>query len=605
VTDTPAQDEAPNEVRNGGGMTERSIEFTSSTTGAAARVPRGQILGAIVLLAIVAFGIPVALAHKYGALGAVRNDDWSYLLTLFRWVDSGHLDFNNWVSMTLLAQLVIAAPIVMIWGHDITLVQLLTATLGLVGLVAVLQFGYVVTRRFRTAVFVAVLVAAGPLWGALAVSFMTDVPAFAVSMAACGLFIRAIRTPRISLPYLVASMAAGLIGFTIRQYAAVPLVAILIVGGILLWQEGSRPRLRVFIGATVLVLVGAIVFYAFWRSIPHPKAFTPAFPTGHSIHATVNKGGGLLRLLGLLVAPALVLAGPGRIIRRSWSVARDTTVFIFAGVVGGLTLTAFAGPNIGFAGNYIVPDGILAQGVAAGHRPDLLPGGVFDTLLIIGTLGAGLLAIAIVPFLHDMAGRVRTRDFVPRDPLTAFLGFVAGGYALSYFLAAFTGIALYDRYVLPAVPIVALLLLRDSAYEPKPVPARRGRRSPWRTATALATLAALGVLGLVYTADSASFDGVRWTVATEATHAGWTPNQITGGFEWTNFYGFHSANRRTEKAIRRAQSCVLVIVNPPTIDGSRVVASGFYRPPFHEAVRVIAQRSQRPCTPANPQPAKS
>jgi hypothetical protein len=109
----------------------------------------------------------------------------------------------------------------------------------------------------------------------------------------------------------------------------------------------------------------------------------------------------------------------------------------------------------------------------------------------------------------------------------------------------------------------------------------------------------------VYTADSASFDGVRWTVATEATHAGWAPYQVTGGFEWSNFYGFHSPNRRTEQKIRRAQSCVLVIVNPPTIDGSRVVASGFYRPPFHEAVRVIAQRSQRPCTPANPQPAKS
>ncbi len=506
--------------------------------------------------------------------------------------------------MTLLAQLVIAAPFVKLWGHNITLVQLLTATLGLGGLVAVLQFGYVVTRRFWTAVFVAILVAAGPLWGALAVSFMTDVPTFAVSMAACGLFIRAIRSPRVSLPYLFASMAAGLVGFTIRQYAAVPLVAIMIVGGILLWKEGAKPRVRAFIGASVVVLAAAVVFYAFWHSIPHPKAFSPAFPTGHSIHATVNKFGGLVRLTGLLVAPTLVFAGPGRIIRRSWAVARDTTFFVGAAVVGGLALTAFAGPKIGFAGNYIVQDGILSQGVATGHRPDLLPTGIFDGLLVIGTVAAGLLAVAIVPWLHAIPERLRARDFVPRDPLTAFLGVVAGGYAAAYFLASLTGIPLYDRYVLPVIPIVALLLLRDPGDAPGAVPERRERRFEWRTATALTTLAALGVLGLVYTADSASFDGVRWHVALDATHAGWAPYQVTGGFEWANFYGYHDPNRKKEQAVRRAASCVVVIVNPQSVDPSRVIASGFYRAPFHKPVRVIAQRDRRPCVPANLRPAK-
>jgi hypothetical protein len=82
------------------------------------------------LLFVVSVVVPVALARAGGALGIVRNDDWSYLLTLFHWVDDGRLDFNNWVSMTLLAQLVFAAPIVVVFGHAITIIQIQTALFG-------------------------------------------------------------------------------------------------------------------------------------------------------------------------------------------------------------------------------------------------------------------------------------------------------------------------------------------------------------------------------------------------------------------------------------------------------------------------------------------
>ena len=65
----------------------------------------------LAVLALVGTLLPLVIARHYGALGAARGDDWSYLVTLFRWVDTGRMEFNDWVSMSLLGQLLLAAPI--------------------------------------------------------------------------------------------------------------------------------------------------------------------------------------------------------------------------------------------------------------------------------------------------------------------------------------------------------------------------------------------------------------------------------------------------------------------------------------------------------------
>jgi hypothetical protein len=384
-------------------------------------------------------------------------------------------------------------------------------------------------------------------------------------------------------------MAAGLLGFTIRQYAVVPPVAVAALAGWMLWHERPRARLRAFAVMCLGVLVGAAVFWAYWRTIPHPKAFSPAMPSGHSIRATVYKGTGLVRLLGLLVAPAVIAANPRRLLARSWTVAKDTTVFMGVGVITVLAFTASAAPTIAFAGNYITPNGILASGVAAGRRADILPPGMFNTLLAVGTSSAALLAIALVPFLHEVPIRLRTRELAPRDPVNAFIALVVAGYGAAYSLAAITGIPLYDRYVLPTVPLVALLLLRNP-------PARldHGKSfSPSARTRALAVVAAcvLGFVGLVYTADSAAFDGARWKVASDATEAGWTRPQIRGGFEWTNFYA------GTRIGGRHGAFCVKIVVDPPHGVPREVVARGEYRSPLRDAVPVIAIRTRLPCTP--------
>ena len=289
--------------------------------------------------------VPLVIARHYDASGIPRADDWSYLRALFHWTDTGRFDFNNFVSMTLLGQLVIAAPVVLVFGNDIAAVQVLTAMLGLVGLLAVLWLGMTVTGRIWVATFVAVLVAVGPLWGPLSVE-LHDRRA-RVHLLRVGV------RPRCPGPGARTGVRCrtssrrwwrAFVGLAIRQYAIVPLVALVLVGGWSLWREGRGRRWWTFVLVVGGFVLASIVLLAYWRTIPNLKALTPELPDTHSLRATFYKTTGMLRLLGLLLAPALVFAGPLRIVKRAWTTASSLSLVLGAGVAMVLVYSAAAAP---------------------------------------------------------------------------------------------------------------------------------------------------------------------------------------------------------------------------------------------------------------------
>src|SRR4051794_7494832 len=140
--------------------------------------------GWLVVVMVAGLVVPLAVAAHYHALGIPRSDDWSYLVTEFRWVDTGRLSFNHWVSMSLVGQLVLGAPIAVLFRRGIGALQVFTASLGFIGLVAVWWTARLVGLASAAATLLTVTIAAGPLWGPLAASFMTDVPTFTWSSVA-------------------------------------------------------------------------------------------------------------------------------------------------------------------------------------------------------------------------------------------------------------------------------------------------------------------------------------------------------------------------------------------------------------------------------------
>ena len=551
----------------------------------------------MVLIGVVGLALPLIVAHSYGALGIPRGDDWSYLESLFRFAHHGTLDGNSWVSMTLVGQLVVTAPVVSVFGDSITAVQVAVAVAGFGGLVATLALGGRLVGAARGAV-VALALGSSPLWGPLTVSYMTDIPAFAATMVALATARRAFASERISRPLLGAALAFGVFAFSIRQYA---IVAVVMIGVTAIWSSADRPVRRSRTSLTAMLgvaLFACASIYVGWSQIPHLKTYVPALPDGHSISVTVIKGGGFFRLAGLILAPVVVLADPVAIVRRAWQTSKVAVLVIAPGLGVLLAALSVRVPGQQFVGNYVDGNGALSSDALLGHRPDLFPTGVYPLLVLIAIASALVIALSVIPPTAELVARARRRDFAVKDRTITCLTLTVGGYLLAYAFAMLTGVSVYDRYALPVIPLIGILVLRGADASAATAPGCSIRR---RGGVAVA-LIGVALVGLVFTIDSASFDGTRWKVAVAATHRGYARGQVNGGFEWVNFYrgahrprivvGAKAGHRSKPGGVSPvSEFCVSVVVDPKADDRPAILERA-YESPLHTAARIVALKNR-------------
>ena len=490
--------------------------------------------------------VPIAVAMHFGALGIARNDDGTYLQSAFRLADTGKL--NGGVSTTnLVGQLVLSLPVVWAFGHRIAALQIEVAALGVGGLLAVFDFAKQLLSP-RRALFVSVMVAVGPMWASLSASYMTDVPGFALAMACLALGARGVRRDGVRVGYLCASLAVGYLGFTIREFAIVAPLAVGIAA-ISIARHGPRARLAAIAGAVVSVVALAAIFYWWRQSLPGfaspilPGLSLSALTTG--THKTVQSG----LLVGILVLPAVVLAGPRRLLRAAY--ARAPRAMPAVGIatcvgLGGQEIrlrhsAAFIGP-----GNYVLTNGVLGANFA-GPRPDLLPRSLFAILALCGVLSFAVLLCAAVPAALDGIARVsRPRFETGLAPPLVILLLAVLGYTALYVVPQAFGFPVYDRYLLPLVPLVGTLALSPGAGK---VPVARQRRFAGCVALLL-----LAVVGAAYAANSASYDGTKWRVATRVASLAGSPKRVDAGGEWE---GYMAGELSSAPATPR-RACVLV-----------------------------------------------
>ena len=142
----------------------------------------------------------------------------------------------------------------------------MVSVLGAVGLTA----AYLVLRSFlprRHAAFAIGCLALGPVSGTLGVSYMTDVPAFALEALALLSGLRALRTRRFSFPWFVASLLIGVAAFSIREYAVAAPAAVSIVALRRVGAHDRRNLGRAASSVSVGLLVAAAMYL--WRhSLP-------------------------------------------------------------------------------------------------------------------------------------------------------------------------------------------------------------------------------------------------------------------------------------------------------------------------------------------------
>ena len=140
------------------------------------------------LLLLLAWMLSALLIWPLGEFSIV--DDWAFTLPVKWLVEDGVLQFTHWPAMTLVTQVVAGA----LWSEVFGFSQLNLRLLVVAFAGAALVFAYLIARACGlskpTALVVAALPLASPIFAAMSTSFMTDTPYLAMTLATTYALIR-------------------------------------------------------------------------------------------------------------------------------------------------------------------------------------------------------------------------------------------------------------------------------------------------------------------------------------------------------------------------------------------------------------------------------
>ncbi len=499
-----------------------------------------------VLTALVALGvaIPAGIALWSHAFGIPRYDDWAYRRVLSDFVQTGHFSFVGWGAMTLIGQVLWAAPFALAFGGHPWVAGFSVAVASVIGIGCAYWLARaIVGRVWGAACTLLVLACAGFLVNTS--TFMTDLPAFAAEMACLALGVVALRHEgRARWAIATAAMAAGCAGFSVREFDLAAPIAVLIV---LALQDRRHLRGYAIMGADLLVLCGAVYLWTWGVAGAQHEGL--GGPTLSDLRALA---GGYFAL-ALFVSPFLPAAA-----RRSWpaslSSGRPARGVIAAGVilVTGVVLLV-TGKSI-FSGNYLTQQGLSTTATLPGFRPVLFPTPFWLLLELIG-LGSGALLgfIAVDAIANGASSRLPWAGRISeRSVITLFTWLSAAGLVV---YGLFVQGAIFDRYVWPIVFGTAVLLISKRTGAPAPAPVHAGRLSIGARLTggekfgpatraltaALAVVAAVVAVSVTLNADA--YDGARWSAGQEAVKAGYNAATVDAGFDWVGDHATTSAVR--------------------------------------------------------------
>ena len=207
---------------------------------------------------LIGLGIPLWLVVTAGAVGIPTDDDWVYMRGAENLFHTGALDMPGHTAASI-GQIFMVQPLLWLSGGDRWAFTVFGLVLGLLGLAST----YLLSRQFvgmGTAALVVLVLEAFPGFGRATASFMTDVPAFSLSMVCLLLGVRWLHG-RGSPVILIASVAAGLLAVSIREFSIAAPASILMAA----WvrnRGGGRPLLAAlsvgfFGGVAAILLVAA------------------------------------------------------------------------------------------------------------------------------------------------------------------------------------------------------------------------------------------------------------------------------------------------------------------------------------------------------------
>ena len=462
------------------------------------------------------------------------NDDWVYGLSVKALLETGRFSLPSPASANLLPQAYWGALFCVPFGFSFTALRISTLVLGLVGVWATFATARELGANRRIALLAGALIAANPIYFALANTFMTDVPFCAVSAASLYFLVRWTRHLRL-LDALIG-LAIAMVAILIRQ-AGIVLPAGFAVAYVVI----HGPKLRTIAVAAIPLVIGALLHFGFQAWL-HATGATPAGepPLGPTILNNLSNPFRVpARLLivfaytGLFLLPVLAVLS-----KAAWAEfdarRRRTTglLFVAAFAVCAAGIVALGRP-MPFIDNVLNDFGggplTLTDTYFYGRNFPVVPPWLATAWLLVtltAFIGFALLVCVVVYGVRDARARPLRTGNTPAMILV-------GTCAIAYTVLAALGLRFfYDRYVLVLL-LAAALFLGIVGTATQSAGGSRGSNI-----LLAAIVLAVAAFSTVVARDHLEWNRARWAATGDLLASGIPRTSIDGGYEFNGWLGY-------------------------------------------------------------------
>ena len=488
------------------------------------------------------------------------DDDWSYGRTVKHLLETGDFRPLQFTPAPMLTNILWGGLFCLLNGFSFTALRVSTFAAAVIGLCGL----YVLVREQRgppwLAILVCLMLGLNPIYFELTHTFDTDVLFIALCVWSAVFFSRALRHHSDFYQFIgtVVAFAA-----TFSRELALCIPVAFGISSLL----GHRISARTLLRSAYPLLVCAVAFFAFrnwlFNSSRLPSLLDAktselllAFQAPWTFLETVLSNAFVISVyMGLFLSPVLLICVFELARGKTWraSLLSQPKVAVGSAIVGLALLVCGAALRASYGG--VSYDSAVSQGKAVvlpitgwyiqksglgpPSLPDMwvhpapeLPRMLWITLTMIAVLGALALLAGVITYTRRTVTELRhaeTND-VP-DRVRLFLTFASLFYLLPLFLAT----VFDDRYLIPSVPLIAVVLISGSTSVSRSILGTTTLR-----VIAGSMIVASGFGAICGTHDYLEFNRVRWTTLRNLMrdqHVSYA--EIDGGWEFNGFYQYN------------------------------------------------------------------
>jgi hypothetical protein len=455
------------------------------------------------------------------------NDDWSFGLTVKSLTEEGRYILNDWLASPFLTQALWGTLFCLPFGFSFNALMLSTVVIGWIGIMFTFLIFKTLTKDNFLAFIIALLILTNPLLLNLSVSFMMDLHFYGFFVTSLYFYILFYTKGKIS-HLAIGSMLALLATFS-RQFGLV------IPVGFLVYELVSSRRLLnrallVHLLTTVLIFIFLNLYKGWLVATDNLPAYyrnmSDLFDVGVAEFGwrVFIRAGLLLLEGGLWLFPLLLL-----LTIRQWKMVRKSFVPLI--ILGILlipsmirTVSALPGGNVlyDFGLGPITTRDMFISGASEGLFS--LPGVWFPVRIVAFTGGLMIIFLLslVIQRLRSAAGSNETPGIFDFRLLALIL-------ILLYTGIIMINITYFDRYIIPLLPLLIMMILPD--------PGDRFYLKRLMRYSAPVFLTAFLIFGVLATRDYLNINRARWDVANELIGKGISPETIDGGHEFNGWHG--------------------------------------------------------------------